>query len=88
MLILLFLTGFFGFFLPPTFDALLADITPTTHRGKIYAFYFTATGIWASVVPLIIGGVADYLGLQNALTMVALIALSGFVVGLLIREKM
>ncbi len=87
MVILLVLTGFFGFFLPPTFDALLADITPTIHRGKIYALYFTATGIWASVVPLIIGGIADTLGLQKALTMVAIIALSGIVFGLMIKEE-
>ncbi len=88
MLILLCLTGFFGFLLPPTFDALLADITPTIHRGKIYAFYFTATGIWASVVPLISGGIADILGLQNTLNVIALVALSGIVFGLMIKEKM
>jgi MFS family permease len=87
MSLLLVSTGFLGFFLPPTFDALLADITPTMHRGKIYAIYFTATGVWASAVPLIVGRMADTTGLRNALMVVALIALFGTVFGLLIREK-
>lgn len=68
-------TGVFG--LNPARDALISDITPKAYEGRIFGYIWTIALVVGSTYPVIIGYLADIVGIRASFSYIALASLLG-----------
>ncbi|MFH1327697.1 MAG: MFS transporter [Candidatus Bathyarchaeota archaeon] len=87
MYIVLFLMGFFTFFKLPALHAYIADVTPTQHRGSLYAIFLTTSSGFEGLAPIVVGSLIDFSGFRFSFTVLAVLAFVGVAIGLFIRKR-
>lgn len=76
------------FGLNPVRDALISDITPAAYEGRTFGYIWTVALVGSSGYPVLIGYLADTMGLRTSFAMLALGALGAMgCVGLLFSRR-
>lgn len=73
----------------PARDALISDITPASHEGRIFGYIWTIALVGSSGYPVVIGYLAGTMGLAASFRVLALGTLFGLVcIGLLFSSRL
>ncbi len=77
LLVVFVLLGVSLFGLNPARDALISDITPAAYEGRTFGYIWTLALVGSSVYPVIIGYLADTMGLRASFAVLAAGAVGG-----------
>ena len=83
MYLVLGMIGFFFGIQIPASNSYLANIVPPSHRARAFAIFLSILMAWASLIPILAGGMVEHLGFRPTFLIAAVIGIGGSIISAL-----